>query len=286
MSHPPSVAAALLAGGAVHTHTSVKGDVEPALHPLVARFVEDLLAEQRERFTGRCAELVLVSDRLYAASPGELTAGEARAALWGARITATRIREHGDPAHGTVQPPCRSCAALLDWFGIEPVATPDDDTPPTDASDLAEVLAAAGRDPDHRDEDQARAWGRRIVQELSSGGNRHAFHPAALTALAELGGLATTLEGPGEDIARSGFTLDPLLALHTVDTLAAFGKRIDAAVAPLGVDAAGLLAIDDRGWVFALDHGGDWFLGDTLDAALTTLVAGQQPARVRDDGTW
>ena len=122
----PAVAGALLMGGKVHTHTSIKGDQPPRLHPLLERFVDELPVEQRERYAGRCAELVLVSDRLYEAETGragELTACEARAALWGARITATRIREQGDPAHGTYQPPCRSCAALLEWFGIEAVAT-------------------------------------------------------------------------------------------------------------------------------------------------------------------
>jgi hypothetical protein len=123
----PATAGALLVSGAVHTHTSIKGDQPPRLHPLVERFLTNLPVEQRERYAGRCAEAVLISDRLYEAESGratELTAGEARAALWGARITATRIREPGDPLHGTYQPPCRSCAPLLDWFGIEPVATP------------------------------------------------------------------------------------------------------------------------------------------------------------------
>jgi hypothetical protein len=121
----PATAGALLVGGAVHTHTSIKGDQPPRLHPLVDRFLTNLPVEQRERYAGRCAEAVLISDRLYEAESGraaELTAGEARAALWGARITVTRIREPGDPLHGTYQPPCRSCAPLLDWFGIEPVS--------------------------------------------------------------------------------------------------------------------------------------------------------------------
>jgi len=122
----PATAGALLVGGTVHTHTSIKGDQPPRLHPLVERFVENLPVEQRERYAGRCAEAVLVSDRLYEAERGraaELTAGEARAALWGARVTVTRVREPGDPLHGTYQPPCRSCAPLLEWFGIEPVNT-------------------------------------------------------------------------------------------------------------------------------------------------------------------
>lgn len=44
--------------------------------------------------------------------------------------------------------------------------------------------------------------------------------------------------------------------------------------------------MDEHGPVFALDQAGEWFLGDTIDAALTTLLLGRAPARVRDDGTW
>jgi hypothetical protein len=121
----PAIAGALLIGGKVYSHTSLKGDAEPLLHPLIARFLDELPTEQRERYAGRCAEVVLVSDRLYEAEAGRdpLSAAEARAALWGARVTATRIREQGDPTHGRYQPPCRSCAALLDWSGVEAVAT-------------------------------------------------------------------------------------------------------------------------------------------------------------------
>ncbi|MDG4762760.1 YwqJ-related putative deaminase [Solwaraspora sp. WMMD406] len=119
----PLAAGALLIGGTVHTHTSVRGDQRPRLHPLVARFLDDLPNGQRERFTGWCAEPVLLSDRLYAAESdggaAALTPTAARAALWGARVRLTRIREPGDPVHGTALVPCRSCAALLEWFGVE-----------------------------------------------------------------------------------------------------------------------------------------------------------------------
>lgn len=118
----PLAAAALLMDGAVHTHTSVRGDRAPTLHPLVRRFLDDLPTGQRERFTGWCAEPVLLSDRLYeaeAASGAAMTPARARSALWGGRLRVSRIREPGDPTHGAAMPPCRSCAALLDWFGVE-----------------------------------------------------------------------------------------------------------------------------------------------------------------------
>jgi hypothetical protein len=45
--------------------------------------------------------------------------------------------------------------------------------------------------------------------------------------------------------------------------------------------------MDSGGRVFGLDQGGEWFLGETLDAALVGLLTGDGPAeRVRDDGTW
>jgi hypothetical protein len=74
---------------------------------------------------------VLLSRYLTAveAGPGRrtarrpLTGGEARKALRGARLTARRIREDGDPAHGEYAPPCRSCLPLLSHFGVRPVAS-------------------------------------------------------------------------------------------------------------------------------------------------------------------
>ncbi|SCL21601.1 YwqJ-like deaminase [Micromonospora nigra] len=117
----PLTAGALLVDGTVHTHTSIRGDIAPDLHPVIRRFLHELPADQRERFAGWCAETVLLSDRLHAAEADgpPLTATRARALLWGAKVRVTRIREDGDPRHGEVQPPCRSCAALLDWFGVE-----------------------------------------------------------------------------------------------------------------------------------------------------------------------
>ncbi len=118
-------AAALLAGNQILTHTSVRGDVPPRLHPVLREFFDNLPAEHRERYAGRCAEAILVSDRLYAADETTgtaVTAPQARQAVWGSRLRVTRIRELGDPTHGEVQAPCRSCAAMLEWFGVEEVS--------------------------------------------------------------------------------------------------------------------------------------------------------------------
>ncbi|MFI5906782.1 YwqJ-related putative deaminase [Dactylosporangium sp. NPDC051541] len=119
----PLTAGALLVGDTVFQHTSVRGDTPPELHALIRRFLHELPVESRERYAGNCAEMVLVSDRLHAAERlyggTPLTPAAARAELWGARLSLVHIREHGDPKHGTPAAPCRTCAALLDWLGIE-----------------------------------------------------------------------------------------------------------------------------------------------------------------------
>ncbi len=130
----PAVAAALSIRDEVLTCTGAKGDQPPPLHPIVRDFLDALPVAQRERFTGRCPEAVLISRHLYAVEAGRgkrasrrpLTQGEARKALRGAKITARRIREDGDPAHGTYVPPCRSCAPLLAHFGVRPVDPAED----------------------------------------------------------------------------------------------------------------------------------------------------------------
>ncbi|MEU9760676.1 YwqJ-related putative deaminase [Streptomyces sp. NPDC047985] len=125
----PAVAAALSVRGETLTCTAGKGDQPPVLHPLVQDFLDTLTSGQRERFTGRCPEAMLLSRHLAAAEAARskrarrkpLTNGEARRALKHSRLTARHIREDGDPLHGSYAPPCRSCTAMLAHFGVRPV---------------------------------------------------------------------------------------------------------------------------------------------------------------------
>ncbi|MGW2084073.1 YwqJ-related putative deaminase [Streptomyces sp. NPDC001880] len=125
----PAVAAALSVRGETLTCTAGKGDQPPVLHPLVQDFLDTLPSSRRERFTGRCPEAILLSRQLTAAESNRskrarrkpLTNGEARRALKHSRLTARRIREDGDPMHGSYAPPCRSCAPMLAHFGVRPV---------------------------------------------------------------------------------------------------------------------------------------------------------------------
>jgi hypothetical protein len=122
----PTIAAALSVRGATLTGTAGRGDQPPSLHPLVRDFLDTLTSGQRDRFTGRCAEVILISRHLTAVDAARskrsarkpMTNGEARKSLRQAKLTARRIREDGDPLHGSFAPPCRSCTALSAHFGV------------------------------------------------------------------------------------------------------------------------------------------------------------------------
>ncbi|MEU0049268.1 YwqJ-related putative deaminase [Streptomyces sp. NPDC006309] len=131
----PTVAAALSVRGATLTGTAARGDRPAALHPLVQDFLDTLTSAQRDRFTGRCAETILISRHLTTADAARskraarrpMTNGEARKALRHAKLTARRIREDGDPLHGSFAAPCRACTALSAHFGVRIVdPTPAD----------------------------------------------------------------------------------------------------------------------------------------------------------------
>ncbi|GAA4557936.1 YwqJ-related putative deaminase [Streptomyces collinus] len=122
----PTVAAALSVRGTTLTGTAARGDTPPALHPLVQDFLDTLTSAQRDRYTGRCAETLLISRHIAAADTARskraarkpMTNGEARKALKQAKLTTRRIREDGDPLHGSFATPCRACTALSAHFGV------------------------------------------------------------------------------------------------------------------------------------------------------------------------
>jgi hypothetical protein len=122
----PTVAAALSVRGATLTGTAARGEEPPALHPLVQDFLDTLTSAQRDRFTGRCAETILISRHITTADAARskraarkpMTNGEARKTLKHAKLTTRRIREDGDPLHGGFATPCRTCTALSAHFGV------------------------------------------------------------------------------------------------------------------------------------------------------------------------
>ncbi|WP_328507000.1 YwqJ-related putative deaminase [Streptomyces sp. NBC_00391] len=122
----PTVAAALSVRGETLTGTAARGDQAPPLHPLVQEFLDSLATAQRDRFTGRCAEAILISRHIAGADATRsrraarrpMSNGEARKVLKQAKLTTRHIREDGDPLHGAFATPCRSCTALSAHFGV------------------------------------------------------------------------------------------------------------------------------------------------------------------------
>lgn len=154
--------------------------------------------------------------------------------------------------------------------------------------DVEAALRAAGWDPDRRDDVRARRWALDVAGYATPDGRMHKVVPPAIEVFARFGGIDLPPSDEGRDIAPAGFRIDPSRVLATVATLANFGVILHTTLTPIGDEGAGtgVLAIDGDGRVFLLDHAGEWFLGDAIEDALTTLVLGVQPPRLRRDGTW
>ena len=150
-------------------------------------------------------------------------------------------------------------------------------------AEVASVLTKAGWFPGRRLLPRAEQWADAMSGYTSPEGHRHAVFPAAVEAWAEFGGLVVTLDNGGRSLARTPFAIDPLVGLYQPRTLADLGRCLELPLAPLGEERGGqaLLAIDALGRVYSLDHSGEWFLGQNVDQAVTTLITGSVPERLR-----
>ena len=147
---------------------------------------------------------------------------------------------------------------------------------------MAAELKQAGWHPGRWQIRQAEEWADALVAHGDPQGVQHSVFPAAIEAWAEFGGLAFDLSGAGREIARTPFLLDPRRGLHQPRTLADLGRALGRRVAPLGEEAYGqaLLALDEDGRVYSLDHTGEWYLGRSVDQAVNALVLGLRPERL------
>ncbi|GAA2266842.1 hypothetical protein GCM10010145_36610 [Streptomyces ruber] len=150
------------------------------------------------------------------------------------------------------------------------------------AAPVDTALRTAGWQPGRWDIRQAEIWADTLRDHISPAGHRHAVFPAAVEAWSEFGGLHITSPAPGRQLAPATLHLDPLHGLHMARTLGDLGRALGTEVAPLGLepDTHTLLALDSAGRAYALDHTGDWYLGPTVDHALTTLLTGTTPVRL------
>lgn len=144
------------------------------------------------------------------------------------------------------------------------------------------ALRDAGWQPGRWNIKQAEDWADILRSHTTPAGHRLNVFPAAIEAWAEFGGLRITAPGPGRQIAPAALRIDPTAGIHHARTLADLGRALDTEISPLGEEGTGqaVLAIDNEGRVFSIDHTGDWYLGPDIDQALRTLVTGVEPVRL------
>ncbi len=300
----PTTAAHLTIEGRIFTAHGVKGDVELHHHPLVRAYLDELPDGHLVRGGDRHAELVVVSDVLYeydqrraAEGIAPMDTGDAAALLTGARLDTYLVREAGDPAGGHAERSCDSCINFLVHFNLlpwsnrgwtapwhpEPAADPE---PGRFPPEVAQALVAAGWRPHFGDEVVAMS-AIRDVGAVRGSSHEHSVFPSVAATLTAFPSLVGARLGPGEQVWISRFDIRPRQVAHTADTLADFAAVIGVRLFPIGTENQhSIIVVDEQGRIFALDQAGEWFLGADIDGALTTLLLGRAPARVRDDGTW
>lgn len=303
----PDVAAHLTLDGRLFIARGAKGEPAPRHHPLVRAWLDRVPPGQLVRGAARHAEMLVLSDVLHEVDRvrgghglAPLTSGEARAMLRGAGWEAFHLRAAGDPLAGRPAEPCESCTELLIDLAVLPAAraavlaewrpaTGRDPAPGRLPEEVAWVLAEAGWED--RSPAAAASLARvQLARALAVPGveHRHEAFPAAFEALCRYPPMTTGRKGPGLVQRIRLVEFGTAAAAHSADMLHELGALIRAPLFPVGAENYGetVLAVDERGRVFAVDQGGDWFVGDTLDEALVTLLTGRGTPRVRADGTW
>jgi hypothetical protein len=141
---------------------------------------------------------------------------------------------------------------------------------------VAEVLRTAGWFEGRRTDAEAATAVNMVRAQVGRNGERSEPFAAATALLNEFGGIYVIQDGPGVHLRRRPFAIDPTDVAATTETLTDLGKRLHARLFPIGMegDHDSILAVDEAGKIFAIDHTGTWLLGDTIDAALITLVTG------------
>jgi hypothetical protein len=303
----PSVAAHITLGDRLFRARGAKGDVRPRHHPLVAQWLETIPVADTIRGAERHAELLVVSDVLQeadrtraAAGNPPLTLDEAHNLLEHGQFETFHIRERGDQLGGQPAELCATCCDVLTRLGVVPwsrrtllnerrVSDGTDPQPGRFPQEVAWELAAGGWDLSlsaQREQDSGRALAKVEARAgLEAGQQRF---PAAVAAYAEFLRVAPSRRGPGIAQRIRWFRIGSGQMTGLADPLHELGTIVGARMFPLGVEGfdEAVLAIDERGRVFSLDQGGEWFIGESLDEALTALVTGAAAARIRNNGTW
>jgi hypothetical protein len=294
----PTSVAHLTADGRLFRAQGAKGDQQITHHPLVASYLSSVDDAARVRGVERHAELIALSDALHEADRSRdhpITLDQARAWLIDAEFAVYLVRDTGDPSGGQVGRPCETCIgalvdfALLPWSDLALTAEwrHGSDRVPSPGRfphEVARVLAGGG----WMSADAEKLSDAMIAHAVEVSGRRLTPFPAARRVLAEFGGVRCGRRGPGLRRAVRLLTIDPGPGAYAAATLAEFAEVIGVPLFPLGVEGGdAIVAVDELGRVFVLDQGGEWFVGQSIDEALVSLLAGDGPAaRLRDDGSW
>jgi hypothetical protein len=295
----PTTVAHLTVDGRLFRAQGAKGDPNVEHHPLVRSYLSTVDEGARVRGAARHAELIAVSDALHEADrvrSTTITLDEARAWLIRAEFEAFLVRDTGDPLGGQPARPCETCIgalvdfALLPWSDLGFTAewrhgTDRIPQPGRFPHEVARVLAGGG----WLDLGSREALGEAaITRAVEASGGRLRPFPAARRAVTEFSGVRCGRRGPGLRRAIRLLTLDPTPGAYAAAALDDFAQVIGVPLFPIGIEGGdAIVAVDEVGRVFVLDQAGEWFVGDSIDAALVSLLAGDGPAtRLRDDGTW
>lgn len=82
-------------------------------------------------------------------------------------------------------------------------------------------------------------------------------------------------------MAATGCVVDPTEARSALRPFMLLGESLGSRMFPFGrTDADALLAVDEQGRLFSIDHGGRWLLGRTVREGLTALSEGDAPHRI------
>ncbi|MEU3836393.1 SUKH-3 domain-containing protein [Streptomyces microflavus] len=146
-----------------------------------------------------------------------------------------------------------------------------------------DLLTAAGWHDgrDVRDDAMSAALKTIALVEPVADGAAWVLFPAAEQALRAFHGLRIPAAGPGRDVAATGCVIDPTEARNALRPFALLGEALGCRLFPLGrTDTDALLAVDEQGRLFSIDHGGRWLLGETVREGLTALAEGVAPRRI------
>lgn len=115
-------------------------------------------------------------------------------------------------------------------------------------AEVAAVLRSGGWSEGRRADAQVAAMVEVVRGEVGRFGARIEPFPAATEALSEFGGVYVVQDGPGHDLRRRPFAIDPTQVATTTETLADLGKVLETTLFPIGMEG-------DHDSVLAIDQG-------------------------------